>query len=216
MRQLYPRLLIFFGFAGIAAIFGCKKDQHYTIDSGLKAAFAYMPGTYWIYKDSLTGRVDSFYVVSNELSTFNYPSQGYSQDEFDIDIIEKSIIPITAQDVYDTSHWRLSLTDKIGLGWYNNNLPEAGVGFTLSKYPFAPGTVGSFCYVANIYPSYAIGSNTFSNVEETISSFGSKYNYNDTFYLTTDYGLVKLCLHHHYDSLAIDRTWELQRSYIIK
>ncbi|MBL7692052.1 MAG: hypothetical protein JNM41_10695, partial [Flavipsychrobacter sp.] len=45
---------------------GCKKkDTIKYVSSETKADFNFQKGSYWIYKDSLTGKEDSFYVYQN-------------------------------------------------------------------------------------------------------------------------------------------------------
>lgn len=50
---------------------GCKKKEEFskTIDPKMKQYFSFQPGTYWIYKDSVSGKEDSFYVSQNTTTT---------------------------------------------------------------------------------------------------------------------------------------------------
>ena len=45
----------------------CNKnnERHIPIDADVLANFNYKSGSYWIYRDSLSGQVDSFYVTYN-------------------------------------------------------------------------------------------------------------------------------------------------------
>ena len=52
----------------------CKKSNNnqtpvIPIEPGLQATFRYLPGTYWVYQDSVSGETDSAYVVSNTLDS---------------------------------------------------------------------------------------------------------------------------------------------------
>ena len=49
----------------------CHKNNspHYKLNSGLQANFGYNIGSYWIYRDSINGEIDSYYVSSSKLST---------------------------------------------------------------------------------------------------------------------------------------------------
>jgi hypothetical protein len=63
MRRINIGLLL-----AILAI-GCnKKDEIKYVTSENKARFNFQKGSYWIYKDSLTGKEDSFYVHQNTTS----------------------------------------------------------------------------------------------------------------------------------------------------
>lgn len=58
----------------LATIIGCKKSIiHDPLNPELKKRYSFKEGSYWIYKDSLTGREDSFFV-----SRFD---SGYRRDE---------------------------------------------------------------------------------------------------------------------------------------
>lgn len=56
---------------------GCKKkDTIKYVSSENKARFNFQKGSYWIYKDSLTGKEDSFYVYQNT-TTIKYTNYEY-------------------------------------------------------------------------------------------------------------------------------------------
>jgi hypothetical protein len=63
MKSILAVAIIIMTFAYLPSCRKTTLDRHRVNDS-LKAAFNYKPGTYWIYKDSLTGRLDSFAVTS--------------------------------------------------------------------------------------------------------------------------------------------------------
>ena len=52
-------------------LFGCtrSKSVNTPVNSDLIASFNYKPGTYWIYRDSISGEIDSFFVRSNTAET---------------------------------------------------------------------------------------------------------------------------------------------------
>lgn len=43
---------------------GCKKDP-IKVDSATEKNFSFKTGSYWVYRDSLSGKVDSFFVSRN-------------------------------------------------------------------------------------------------------------------------------------------------------
>jgi hypothetical protein len=70
-----------------AIMLGCTRQPVYRgipVTPVVKTYFNYQPGTYWIYRDTLTGQVDSFVVVSNGRATNNIG--GYQYDETSIQI----------------------------------------------------------------------------------------------------------------------------------
>ncbi len=70
------RGIIFVLLLAILAI-GCKKkDKIKYVSSENKARFNFQKGSYWIYKDSLTGKEDSFYVYQNT-TTIKYTNYEY-------------------------------------------------------------------------------------------------------------------------------------------
>jgi len=75
------RIIIFLSIATIA--FGCKKNKDLqNVAPVFKPYFSFQPGTYWIYKDSLTGKEDSFYVTQNT-TTIKYGEQ-YNESSINI------------------------------------------------------------------------------------------------------------------------------------
>ena len=58
--------LIILAFVGTISTYSCRKKTpvHYTIDSFLLKNFDFKPGTYWVFKDSLSSDEDSFTVDS--------------------------------------------------------------------------------------------------------------------------------------------------------
>ena len=51
----------------ILVVSACNRNSitKVPVNADLKAAFNYKPGTYWIYRDSISGIIDSFFVRSN-------------------------------------------------------------------------------------------------------------------------------------------------------
>ncbi len=60
MVRLIPWLIV------LSCVVGCKKKTKIThpVDAETKSHFSFKVGTYWIYRDSATGIVDSFQVSS--------------------------------------------------------------------------------------------------------------------------------------------------------
>ena len=79
----------------VAAIIGvtlctCKKPlKKYPVNGDLKAAFNYKVGTYWVYRDSISGGWDSFYVTRSD-DTWNVNGDN-SIEAIEINISEQNI-----------------------------------------------------------------------------------------------------------------------------
>jgi len=196
------------------------------INAGLKAAFNYKPGTYWIYRDSVSGMTDSFFVTDNEPSvsstTPHDPREAVHTEIITISISDVNIAPVPANTTIN--QWTLSYS---GVNMYlaTDMLEYQPV----TTYPFpsdsilsdynSPADTGRF---TNIYISYQVSGNTFANVG-AINHRGyvdrsytnqPNYTYNDWFCLSADAGFVKMIFNHPQDSSY--RVWELQRYKIVK
>ena len=73
-----------------------KKIPHYPLSAALKAAFGYKIGSYWVYRDSVSGEIDSFYTYKSNFSTddegdalvdrFDITLKGYKNNSVDSEI----------------------------------------------------------------------------------------------------------------------------------
>jgi hypothetical protein len=72
-------ILLLIAFCSLLA---CRKNNvpHYPINAALKVAFSFKPGTYWIYQDSLSGEIDSFYVENMVSGTYSNTSPEFTFD----------------------------------------------------------------------------------------------------------------------------------------
>ena len=223
MKKYFSLFLVFA--AILLLINACKKQgsglPHKTIDADLKTAFDYLPGTYWIYRDSITGRVDSFAVRSNTFNTGNVSGN------YIIDGIAIYIAEYNGGSIADTSLWIMSLsTNCINLIWDQNLAGQQYFDFDPAfNYPFSVGslsTVGGNLGsdnsdgTINVFPSFTLLNNSFNEVAETYHSY--KYvntiDYYDVFYASADVGLVKMAINDYYNK--INKVWEIQRWHIVK
>ncbi len=75
---------------------GCSHFTKYTfVDAALKKDFGYEVGTYWVMKDSASGRTDSFYVADYAVvHAVDHTYLDYTDGEqITISIIQKSLTP---------------------------------------------------------------------------------------------------------------------------
>ena len=75
MKNIICSLLI-----GLSMLSACQKRSTITnvpLDPAFKAAFNFLPGSYWIYKDSIIGQIDSVFVRWSEDHFNSSNVQGY-------------------------------------------------------------------------------------------------------------------------------------------
>jgi len=192
----------------IMGMYSCKKNNpipHKIIDAHLKGAFDFQPGTYWIFKDSLTGQVDSFYVRNNWNSIYTNASPSYTYDGITVDIKEVNELPIGS----DTARWGIGLAQNQLA--FSDYYKDDFFNYDAIIYPFTSGIQPYDVYPESIIlmSSFSINNSTiFNNVAEICYSGGV----NDFFYLNSDVGLIKIVLNQR-DAI---RVWELQRWNIVK
>ncbi len=221
----------------LIAIVGCKKTPttiNTPIDPALKASFNYQVGTYWIYKDSISGSIDSFYVRVNS------PGNGTSSisDEYTYDYIGIGIIIFEYDSnatISKAPSWEFYFSNnKIALTYFDSKLvlgqlesnPLVAFPFQSQslRFPSDNSTTIAATNTVNLYNTYMVNGVSYSNVSEINSAcnilasqnypLNAPYNYNNWYYLSADVGFVKIILNQPMDS--INRIWELQRYKIVK
>jgi hypothetical protein len=194
----------------IGFLVSCKKIDHTvpnSIDAGLKTHFDYKPGTYWVYRDSITGGIDSFVTVSRDSGVSGYlPLYGKNPASF-VNILING---------YPTSS---ALHDKWTWSLQNNGIFVTMPDFAapLFYYPFSIGKgdwAGDAYNVTEIQKRLVINTDTFMNVAViNHSKFGEVYD--DWFYINDQVGIIKMKFTNYNDSTT-NRIWELQRYKIIR
>jgi len=215
-----PLLLIVI--VSISVFIACKKTpRHATIDESLKAHFNYKVGSYWIYKDSISGQEDSFYVTNNVFSSSQVSDEEIS-DGININIVQKDIYLNTN----DTVSWLLQLNSNVlSLSWTDpESVDLRGKLMQYSPfvmYPFKITAYGGINNVSgsvtNILSNYSINGNSFYNVaqiHDTLINNVTAYTFSDWFYLSDSIGIVKMRINHPPDT--INRVWEIERWNIVK
>jgi len=210
-------------------LYSCDQSKKNTpLDANLKAAFNYQKGTYWIYKDSISGNEDSFFVTDNIPTTFS-SSGSIFLDGIQILISEYSISDGTANTIFS---WQfLYESNRFGLKQENSKNDYQIILSPLINYPFSD----SFRYCAgcdivntdtnqqllNVYDLYTVKGNSYNNVAEVYHSGipigvmpASNTFYNDWYYVSPGVGIIKMRLNHPLDSLY--RVWEIERWNIVR
>ena len=214
MKKIFAILLL------IVVCADCQKnDSPAPIDSDLLANFNYQPGTYLIYKDSISGMEDSFFVTGNEGGTTagfhgQVEARGITIRAFNINNIAGS----------DTENWYHTLIQNYFVTkWANQALIDRNIFIEyqmLFTYPFSigylvpPGSLGadSGAQTIQIIPNFSLNGKNYSSVAIVFQNGGTDYH--DLFYINADAGIIKMDLNNSY--LHIRKVWELERWKIVK
>ena len=224
-------------------VWGCSRPKpiyHY-VSTDIKNDFNFKPGTYWIMRDSLSGRVDSFFVTNNNddfssTRTGSYAFPAEFSENIRINISDYSTDAFHASD---SQHWSYyfvsdnSTSDFVGFAYhslpyfpyidnrtvsYGFSYPKHDSFFLATKYDTT-----DTLEINNVFANYEINGNSFSKVA-VIHQYSSylrydsgmyshTYSHNDLFYVCPKIGIVKMRLYHPQDS--IEQVWEILR-YNIK
>ena len=215
-------VLILAGFILGGVLHSCKKDNSVIpIDPRLKAGFNFQPGTYWIYRDSISGRIDSFFVRNNVSGNAAIGSSTPEQTIL-ISILDYPISPVS---LTDTTLWILQLyNSQLGVKCYNPTaLTRNGKNIDygpLFSLPFVIGYTDDFEGIPNnlidTYKTYQIGINSYVDVaviQSIAESTADSMNMNNIFVIVPGTGFVDIKISQPWDSVT--RNFELQRCNIV-
>ncbi len=220
-------------------ICGCSKmgGTYYHISDALRADFNFKQGSYWIYRDSLTGTIDSVVVSQNvagtNSTTPHNPSEAVHSDYIDMTLTNYPVTSVYLSS--DTINWSLQLTSggmtlpytQYSTGLYTNVvLPDNGIMSFNVPYPFIYPNSSDNCHIDSItvLQNFLLNSVNYPTVGVRYkASFGCIYtphyslpvlSYSDQVYLCPKVGIIKMCINHPLDSVY--RVWELVRYHIVK
>jgi hypothetical protein len=209
-------LLVLFFFTAVSAC--TKYGTDVPINAEMKAAYNFKVGTYWIYKDSTTGQMDSFYVVSNKASVYSTtPHNANESKHYEIIGIEVSQRSLPGYKADTTYNWKIGMAEnKFDLEYYGiYGAPSQYYKNPLLYYPL---TGNKYFF------DYDVNGSTYHDVilikpaDSVINSIYS-YSYRDELYLCPHVGFVKMKLSHPVEGpIKLDtcyRNWELVRSKIV-
>ena len=206
----------------LAAFCGCRqKVTFHPINLALKKAFNYQVGSYWIYKDSITGVIDSLYVTSSVYGAFQINNNPLEMRDllgidFSVNDGNSSHIEKWAISAYEN----IFEFHKFGSG-YDGVENIIGEEMPLDvPFPFTDTTSWSESdsFYVRILPTFNVNSKVYTNT--VLISLNNDYRikstamYNDLFYIDTAIGIVKFVFNHESDSIL--RIMVLQRYHVIK
>lgn len=187
-----------------------KKPTNYPVENKLRAAFSYQPGTYWVYKDSVSGALDSFVLINQHLLNGLIDNSGNTYEEIDVTILQKHKNP----HLEDSSFWYLKIQKNIisaGRIWY---LPQTTTAnFGPMPYPFVVAKLNdSLNKIKKIIPSLTMNYNVFDTVAVCNSDTVNK-TYSKIYFNTAD-GIIKIDGRSYRDTTHV--VLELLRWHLIK
>src|ERR1035437_368672 len=138
-----------------------KKAQYIPIDAGMKAALGYKPGSYWVYKDSISGRIDSFIVTAVE-DAFIGQSSYVNQEQMYIYMTDYKNKDSVGTWVYSMINNGFGIIFKYKDDTLYNN------SYVLFDYPFKVGGSTEFDpydtgFIIRIIPLFSLNGQNFTN-----------------------------------------------------
>ncbi|WP_291133436.1 hypothetical protein [Flavobacterium sp. UBA7682] len=220
MKNLFLILVLLFAFAS------CNKEPKYEtkyLDANLKAALNNKPGSYWIFKDSVSGELDSVYLVANELKI----DGGYTTNSgFKY---EKMHLYFDSKHIGKDTSYNLSLDLSVTTRSSDNNHLSCGL-TKFSSQPLYLVFFYPFSYLAPVnYPPH--DTIVYTRLKEPLLLAGSKFDnvcvfsqYDKTLgsdaastgYWSDAFGLVKMRFVCFTSSGNMTKVLELQRWKILK
>jgi hypothetical protein len=195
---IFCALIVFLG--------GCKKERILYLSDDIKKNYSYKPGSYWIYRDSATGREDSCYFL-NTITSFQEPL--YLSRLSDYDKVELMVVTTKLATFHKSKKTNIEIEYYI----YSDVLSGALDRSSSNSIPFgcnlpiSEETIKKYNLSENLEFLSAFNLNGFR--------FNSVYQIkaNTTlFFLNEIVGLLKMKV--TYDS--VDYNWEIVRHNVIK
>lgn len=204
-------LIVFFIACCLAACTHNNDTYFQPLDATLKQKFNFQKGSYWIYKDSLTGVEDSFVSVEDTITRSSPTSRN--------DIYEYLTVVITA---YGTPGCSIGYYFYGGDGYHigaqlANNLIEPyyySVAYPFTNYHFSSGT--DITSDTILSTPYTLAGNTFYNVVQLFYGQTSNHDNDKLCYINDSVGFIKMRLPYQDASGKSVKVLELQRWHIIK
>ena len=226
--------------ATIMCLLGCSRPKpiyHY-VSNDIKNDFNFKPGTYWIMRDSISGRVDSFFVTNNwdaleEITNGGRENAAAYYERIYVVIADRNTDPAHASDSQYWAYTYIYSSVSFGSDFrpYSPYPYWVGPSYMLFDYP----KPDSFLLDTKFHPDMDTGIVTqrLNTCEINGLSFTSVaitnhycsgsardtaglyfWGYNDLLYVAPKIGIIKMRLNHRSRDTT-EHVWEIQR-YNIK
>jgi len=236
--RFYKAIIVLLSVCGFSWLCSCDKSSSsyqngpdpgnnslpiYGVDTALLAHYNYKPGSFWVYKDSLTGRVDSFFVSNYDSIAIGGTGTGYYRVYINITLQE---INKDFTALQDSATWMLTLTGSdASLAYYRDttgtrvlecayHLLTSPLGSSISP------SIGDTVALATTYSSYVFNGYFFSNIyvfhhyNNTDPALQNSITYiQDDLWLCNGGGLVKMRLNH--PLTGVKHVWELRNHQLV-
>ncbi|WP_291133438.1 hypothetical protein [Flavobacterium sp. UBA7682] len=193
MKYSLTLLIAFFFFTA------CQKERTLYLTDDIKRNFSYKPGSYWIYRDSATGREDSCYVIKN---TTYFDETDYGS-LIDYDKIERLEIKMKLATIHKGNKTNIEI-EFLMRGNFLNALFGSDIEDVFGCYmPISEQTYQA--KLPNTYiPFKNVSGENFDKVYEIPTASGMYY--------LNNVGLIKMKMPYY----SVTYNWELVRHKVIK
>jgi hypothetical protein len=207
-------------FVAIVLFAGCNKELQYKtvyLDPGLKATFDYKPGTYFIFKDSITGELDSVYLVSNlsKIDEGYTTSRGFKYEYMALDFDAKNISKNDSSNLGMFLSFSSMEGNRLICGMKSGFQPL----YSFFLYPafkvFPINNTDTITFISS-NNQLRLNNHDFKNLYIFIQSPKGNQARQSTGYWSNEMGLVKMRFLSETSGVAVVKVLELQRWYIIK
>jgi hypothetical protein len=222
MKRLVILILLTGSVMSLLIISSCKKDKHYSISDTMKQYFCYQKGSYWIYKDDLTGSLDSTYVKDYFYHTDLKQPDGVTTESIEMYFNSKFL------SEFVISYEWCAGPDYFILYSILNPLPPEGSGDgAVAYYPGWPAnqtikttgceTYGYFYYTK--FPEMTINDSTYNTIifskNQTLDTLPSNpYLFVRSVYFAKNIGIIKYIENDNY--YKVHRSYSLLRYKVIQ
>ena len=219
MKKYIPFIVFVFLFTA------CSKKHEPTysyISSDTKKHFYFKPGSYWIYRDSISGRTDSFYVRKSALLMLSGGANNIVET-LNLEIVQK----ISDTTNKDSILWQYTFRyTSLILSYYNFS---KNVSYNSTQYYPFKSSIEDTSYTTNGYnttfgryiDAFSLASNTFRDTwafyekDSNAKSMSDYYTLN--YFMNDSVLLIKMRQNYSVTyAPTINEVWELQRWYIVK
>lgn len=198
---------ILISLAALLFALGCKKEHILYLSDDIKKNYSYKPGSYWIYRDSATGREDSCYVYSNSIPFVDFNHQ-YGGATFDYDKEEYIKVKMKLATMFKVNKGNIDIDFSIYNSGIVGLLRDISNPKTFSgPLPINQQRFDKYNYrgASEFLPSIILQGKEFLNTSK-INDDSCIYYFNDNI------GLIKMKL----SSDSVVYIWEIVRYKIIK
>ena len=179
-------------------ITGCNKtEEKYYVQGSFKEWSLFQYGSYWIYLNEKSGRVDSSWVYTGPSTWFYKP------------IGDGKLYEVISFQIMNIGPFKLGAKTDNSILLIEGKFFSGGYALTSLVTSNLSDQVSSSCWVMKRYDSLIVNNQMFFNVIITRDTFSNSIN---DFYFAKKVGLIKFAIKNEYG----DSTWSLVRSHIIQ